>query len=141
MREYDRKLPPEDALDMRELYASGDYTMGELAEMYNVAPTTAWRIIKGFSYKAVTGGEPVELPNGRRRIFENGRDGFHILTNEQVIEIRKNYIKLRMKGNRAPAIFNAFANKYNVSPLTITSVVYSQSWEHLPSVKEMRGEA
>lgn len=34
-----RKLTAEEAVDMRELYASGDYTMRTLAGMYGVAPT------------------------------------------------------------------------------------------------------
>lgn len=140
MNKSERKLSAKDAVDLRELYQSGDFRMIDLAEMFGVSVRTINKIIKGEGYADVTGGKPVKLPNGMKRIYTKGQDGFHILTNEQVMKIRQDYIKLRMKGNQATAIFDAFANKYNVSPHTINAVIYNYTWKHLPSVTELRKE-
>lgn len=143
MREYDRKLPPEDALDMRELYASGDYTIKELAEMYGIAPTTAWKILRGFSYHSITGGEPIELPEGKhtyKKVSLSGADHpMHILTEKEVLEIRHKIAKDGVHGMKLK-MYKSLAHKYGVAEATVTSIATSATWKHLPSVKEMRGK-
>ncbi len=133
-----RKLSDDDVIDIRELYESGDFRMKDLAEMYGISLKTTSNIINGLAYRNVTKGVPVYLPDGQKRIYEKGEHGFHVLTNERVMEIRTEFVKLRNKGNQSIAIIRAFSEKYGVSDSTISRVVYSQAWKHLPSVAEIR---
>ena len=135
-----RKLKADDVIDIRELYESGDYRMSELSEMYGVCLRTVSDIINGVGYKDVTRGIAVHLPDGKKRIYTKGEIGPHVLTEEQVLEMRRNYSLLRARGNTATAIFGAYARKYQVSCHTIVAVIYQQTWKHLPSVKELRGK-
>ena len=138
---HPKKLSGSDALDMRELYTSGDYTIRDLAEMYKIAPTTAWKIIRGFSYQSVTGGEPAELPGGKHTFKQEPLKGVdhpgHILSEDDVMAIRRKVAKDGIYGNKM-MLYRALANKYGVSEITIASVATSASWRHLPSVAELR---
>lgn len=136
-----RKLKDQDAIDMRELYASGDFTVRALAEMYGCAPVTAWHIINGYSYQSVTGGEPVELPKTGHTFTKNAAKGSdhpcHKLEDEDVIAIRKKVAKKGVYGQRMK-LYRALARQYNVSQVTIASIATSGSWKHLPSVEDLR---
>ena len=138
---FERKLKnPQDVIDIRELYESGDFRQSDLAEMYGLCLRTVHDIINGMAYTDITGGIPVHLPQGQKRIYKRGEHGYHILTNENVLVMRKTYIEMKAKGNRADTIFAAFAKKYGVSYHTVISVIYGRTWKHLPSVKELRGK-
>ena len=136
-----RKLTAEEAVDMRELYASGDYTMRTLAEMYGVAPITAWKVIKGYSYQEATGGEPVELPGGKHTYKKAGKKGEehpqHLLQAAEVLEIRRKIAKDGAYGKRMK-LYAALAYQYGVAQTTISGIASSSTWRHLPSVEELR---
>ena len=139
-----RKLTADEAVDMRELYASGDYTMRTLAEMYGVAPITAWKVIKGYSYQTATGGEPVELPGGKHTYKKAGKKGEehpqHLLEEADVLAIRRKVAKDGVYGQRMK-LYKALARKYLVSEITIASVAASATWKHLPSVEDIRKQS
>lgn len=139
-----RKLTADEAVDMRELYASGDYTMRTLAGMYGVAPITTWKVIKGYSYQTATGGEPVELPGGKHTYKKAGKKGEdhprHLLEEAEVLEIRRKIAKDGAYGQRMK-LYKALARKYLVSEITIASVATSATWKHLPSVEDIRKQS
>lgn len=144
MRNYDRKLTQEEAIKLRELYGTGYYTIKGLAEMYNISATTADHIIKGERYAPFTGGGRVELPEGKHKYKRQSPKGsdhpLHILTEEDVMEIRYIIAKGCLRGQKMK-LYREIAKKYFVTPETIASISASHTWKHLPSVKEMRGEA
>ena len=133
-----RKLSPDDIVDIRELYESGDFRMIDLAEMYGVCLRTISDVINGVGYKDITKGIAVHLPGGHKRIYTRGEIGPRVLNGDQVVEMRRNYSILRARGNSATAIFGAFSKQYGVSIHTVVAVIYSHTWKHLPSVKELR---
>lgn len=137
MSNHYRKLSEPDVVDLRELYAGGDFTQKELAKMYGISVSSAYRIINGFSYKSVTGGEAVELPNGRKHATSSqGHPGeshpFAKLTDDQVMEIRRIWA-----GQMSQA---EIARRYGVSVVSIVNIVNQHSWRHLPSVADYRKE-
>lgn len=138
---YKRKLTAEDAVEMRDQYATGNYTIGSLAELHGVAPTTAWRIIQGFSYKSETGGEPVKLPDGKhsykRESFKGTEHPLHVLTEEEVMKIRWRIAKDGVRGQKIK-LYNKLAQQFIVSPATIASISASHTWKHLPSVEQLK---
>ena len=134
-----KRTPPQDILDIRELYASGNYSQTELSEIYGVAPSTVFKIVNGFSHQKITGGKPVKLAGSEKkknRCVRGEEHWEHKLTDKDVMEIR------RIWANRVTQ--TALAEKYGVSIMTIHSAISGKSWRHLPSVEqiqeEMRGE-
>jgi hypothetical protein len=69
-----------------------------------------------------------KVSKGRQAIQVGEDNPFSILTEEQVIEIRRIY-KGKCKVNGA----NALALKFGVSYSTIKAVVYGKNWKHLPT--------
>lgn len=139
----ERKLTAEDAADLRELYGSGDYTIRQLSEMYDVALTTAWSIITGRSYKDVSGGEPVTLPDGRHTFKKQGLTGadhpMHLLDESEVIAIRRKIAKDGVYGQKMK-LYRALAYKYGIAQITVSSIAKQHTWKHLPSVEQLRKE-
>lgn len=138
-----RKLSAEDVTDMRELYSSGDYTIRQLSDMYGVASVTTWNILTGRSYKDITGGEAVTLPNGKHTFKKPGLTGndhpMHLLDESEVIAIRRKIAKDGVYGQRMK-LYRALAYKYGVAQITISSIAKQHTWKHLPSVEQLRKE-
>ena len=139
MNDYHRKLSADDANDMRELYQSGDFTIKTLSEMYGCAASTAFRIINGYSYQKITGGEPVQPE--KRFWKKEGKKGsehpMHVLTEKDVLAIRKKVANGFVPGQKMK-LYKALSNRFRVSEVTIASIATQQSWKHLPSVKELK---
>lgn len=136
-----RKLSESGAVSMRELYASGGYTIRELAKKYCIAPVTAWKILRGYSYQKVTGGEAVNNPDGKnvrkQKALKGNDHPLHILTDDDVMTIRHKIAEDGVYGKKM-ALYADLAENYNVSVTTIASISTSSNWKHLPSVEEIR---
>ena len=137
----EKKMSESDVISMRELYANGGYTIRELAEKFGIAPVTAWKILRGYSYQKVTGGEAVNNPDGnhvrKQKALKGNDHPMHILTDKDVMDIRRKIAKDGVHGKKM-GLYEEIAKQYNVSVPTIASVSASANWKHLPSVEEIR---
>lgn len=131
----DRKLTPEQALEIRELYASGKHTYKELAERFSVSVSIVHRLCQGYSYMSLTGGEPI-IFDGHRSFSKCGHRGenhpAHKLTEEQVIEIRKLWI------SNGKLSLHQIGEQYGVHEATVSAIVNNRIWKDLPSADELR---
>lgn len=142
MKYFNSKVSDQDVIDIRELYASGDYTQADLAAMYSIGNTTVFNIINGFTHKDVTNGVAIEPPKNKlkktkaKKFHSNAHPGeshwYHKLTEKQVMEIRTIWAKNVSK--------KELADRYGVSSTTIVSITSNLSWKHLPSVDQIREE-
>lgn len=130
-----RKLTAEQALKVRELYATGKYTYKGLSEMFGASVTIIHRLCQGYSYMSLTGGEPI-IFDGHRSFSKCGHRGeshpAHKLTEEQVIEIRKLWI------SDGKLSLHQIGERYGVHESTISAIVNNRIWKDLPSADELR---
>ncbi len=103
------KLTEEDVLAIR----SSDLTQKELAEKYNVTCMTISHIVRGKTWK--------HLPGARDPIVPSQRNHRTKLTKEEVLAIRGSDLNRK-----------ELAEKYNVTPATISYIVNRETWKHLP---------
>lgn len=81
-------------------------------------------------------GTPAEnvkdcIVKGRRIVVRGSRRAFAKLSEQDVVEIRKDYL-----GRSRDRNMYFFARKYNVSPTTIHAVIQGRSWKHVKVVSE-----
>jgi len=112
---YNSKLNLEDVSKIRELYKTNNYTYKDIAYLYNIGPTTVYRIIKNINY----------INND---YFESKEHSQHLksqkkLNINQVIEIKK----LLLDGFKNIEI----AKKYNVDSSLISAIKIGRIWKHI----------
>lgn len=134
MSEHNKKLTEKDVVDICELYASGDYTQKELAEMYGLANCTIYNIVNGFTWKDVKRElayyRPQDAKVKKLQSHKGVEHPAHRLTDDDVIEIRRTWANSLTQKD--------LARKYGVSLHTIVSIIAQHSWKHLPSVDDFR---
>lgn len=117
MKNVKSNLTDQDVIDIRTMYASGDYTQIELAEQYGISRKGISNITTGFSHRNV--GGPLTVNYSRKannKIYANKR-----LTNKQVLEIRDMYNKDISLSTIARAFNMSVSNIYQIA----TGVYYS----------------
>lgn len=134
----EKKHTPEQVMEIRRLYATGEWTYKRLAEKYGCCISNIAGICTGLSYISVTGGEPVEI-NGKRKLFQCGHPGVehpsHKLTEDQVLEIRKLYFT---EGNLS---LKKIAERYGVHESTVSAIINNRIWKNLKSAEELKKDA
>lgn len=101
----DAKLTAAQALEIRTLYATGQYRQIDLAQRFNVVQTVVSAIVRGDSYKNV-GGPTIRIGSPLKS---------RVLSHSQIDEIRH---QLAI-GNKTG---EALAKEYNVSGATISEI-------------------
>jgi len=131
------KLTDDEVYKIREMYASGDYTTGKLADIFSVRHSAISRIVTGKRRKTSPG---VITPEGtfRDKHLRRGKDNFFgqhpgytsgennpraVLNDAKVIAIRNRFAN----GEKSTAL----AKEFGVCSVTILHVVHGIIWKHV----------
>ena len=120
---HSRSMLTEDqVLEIRNLYASGEWTLRDLGKKYGVVYITIRSIVKGRSWKHVGGvlSDVDERSKGRGGGLKHRNAK---LTEDKVRSIRKKYQDGKSNGD--------LAKEYDVSSGTITCIVKGKTWKHV----------
>lgn len=113
------KLTEEDVIEIRKLYASGEYKQEDLAEKYNVQRGHISRLVRGIEWVHV--GGPV---CGKNEVYRGEGRPSSKLTANQVREIRK----LRRIENLS---YRKIGARFGVTGKTIEDIVKGRKWKHV----------
>lgn len=113
-------LTAEQVIEIRRLYATGDYLQRELAERFGVKIVAINQVVNGKSWKHVD--EP--LPPKRNYHLKAEANGMAVLTPELVRQIRALYAT----GDHT---YSTVAATLSIGRTTVARVVTRQSWGHV----------
>ena len=116
-RVWGRALSDDDISVVRDLYASGNYILADIAKKFSVGVTTIWKVVNGLSYQDVIEGKK---PRGQAAL----------VTDEQVIEMREIWARNMTQKD--------IALKYGLTLDTVRRILNSNTWAYLPSVEDIR---
>jgi hypothetical protein len=115
------KITDEGALEIRQLYASGKYSQGELGELYGLSQGSIHHLLAGNTWSHVGGPCIKGLP---RRVLKGEQSGKSTLTVEKVLKIRR----LWDEGWNMSQIA---ADVGNVSVSGVSHVIHRRVWKHV----------
>lgn len=113
------KLDENKAREIRQLYATGNYTYEQLAKVFGVYFSVIAKVVKRESWRHVSGGNS-EVNNGRH----GERHASTTLTADNVRQIRQLYAN----GNYRQ---KELAEMFGVGRTTVTQIVNRHNWKHL----------
>ena len=112
-------LDEEKARQIRQLYATGNYTYPQLAEMFGVYQTVVGKVVRRESWQHVPGGS-AQADNTRRGESHHNT----AITADDVREMRRLYATGKYKQQE-------IAERYGVSRSTVTEIVNRKRWKHI----------
>lgn len=104
-----RKLTDEQIINIRNLYASGNYTQTKLAQEFNISLTQIFRIVSNQSW--------TDNPNRNVKIKPN-------ITEKEVLEIRKLYDSQNFSQAE-------LGKKYNISSSQVGRIIRRERWKDI----------
>ena len=118
-----RKLSSVEVKRVLTEYATGTYTLQQLADKYGVKLPTIHHIVRGRTWRSL-GIKIAASVRGPRNQARGEHHGHSLLTRRQVLKIRHLYAS----GNY---IYRELASQFGVSPDTICDVVLKRTWAHV----------
>jgi hypothetical protein len=118
------KLSDADVINLRELYATGDYSTVELSARFGLSSTATEHVISGENWRHL----PVQRLDREARMKRQARGercGGSKLTDEQVLEMRRLY-KL---GDYS---YSKLGKQFGVSAANTFNIIKGKYWRHLP---------
>lgn len=116
-----RRFTDEEIENMRNLYATGNYSQEQLASMFNTIQRSVHLICTGKRYAGKSGD--ISGYNEREWRIGSGNPSAR-LSDEAVLEIRRAYAAKEM-------VQAQLAHKYGVSQNTISKIVRREKWTHI----------
>lgn len=119
------KLTERQVRDIRALYAAGQYSQQQLADMFDVSRETVSQITRGGNWRHITDADGLASISDPKRRGKRGEKNIHAkLTEQAVREIRRTY-----QGSAESR--KQLAIQFGVSIHTITAIVYRRIWTHI----------
>lgn len=119
------KLTESDVMEIRIMYASGQYKQKHLAELFGVGETTVTDILIGNKWSHVGGPISQPLAGGKPRSRGKGEsNGASKLTEDKVIQI-----KILYRDKKATQY--ELADMFGVKRGTISDILRGRNWSHV----------
>jgi len=131
---HQSKLTKNEVIEIRNKYATGNFTQEELANKYDIGRPEIGHIIRGEKWKGV-GGKMLSKKERKKLYLKNRPDELPAKqgSNHHATELDENDVAdIREKYHNQNVYQKSLAKEYNVSRGNIGNIVRGDSWKNSP---------
>jgi hypothetical protein len=113
-------------VDIRALYASGDFTQQQIADRFGVTREAIGRVTRGSNWKHVGAGDVDQMRDvATENRVKRGTANVHAILSEDDVRA------IRTRHSSGSASYRVLAAEYGVSKPTIAAIVHRRTWSHV----------